>query len=675
MAEDFTYEGVKKWKPTNDEWVDFYTSQKLPFQMLENEYLVVEPDDGSTQYYCYEHNKLRQFRGGSIKTVKEQTPAEIFIEDLDSRSNGTKGAKKQKKSSKGNQTIIYPRNAEQVCAFDMIKDSTKPIKLITGRWGSGKAQPNSTLIPTPNGTIAIGDLKPGDFVFDKLGHKTKVINVFPQGKLDVYRITLADGRTTLCGPEHLWVVKSHSGGKRTVRTITTEEMFRTGIGNYRYSKKYGKEYIDYRWHLPMNSAVEYEQQDKLPVDPYVVGCFLGDGCCTTPSLVLSSNDEFIPNEIARLIGAKCAERACDKNYNWKFELPDDLKTTKKKNFQTAELFEEIPELITTSNLKRIPKKYLAASIDDRFSLLQGLLDTDGAVTKEKAKVSFGSKNKSLCEDIIVLCRSLGLRCHLNTYYRGIKNSYEYSVTITGTPEEKLRMFRLPRKLNRIIDSNEHKKAIGSLNKTWNNFITVTNIEKLGYQEDMTCLYVDNDEHLYLTNDFIVTHNTMILVTAALEALQLGKFDKIVWLRNNIDVKDTKDLGALPGEVIDKLLPFLGPFIDHAGENSVRTMIQKGTLCVEPLQTIRGRNFKNTLIMCSEAENLTKEHIQLIIARAAEGSEVWLDGDNRQRDRAAFEKSRGLETLIERLQGKELFGYVHLIKSERSKVAEMADLLD
>lgn len=309
MAEEFTYTGIKKWKPTNDEWVDFYTSQKLPFQLLENEYLVVESENESPQYYCYEHNKLRQFRGGSIKTVKEQTPAEIFIEDLESRSNTAKSAKKtkEKKSSKGNQTIIYPRNEEQVCAFDMIKDSTKPIKLITGRWGSGK--------------------------------------------------------------------------------------------------------------------------------------------------------------------------------------------------------------------------------------------------------------------------------------------------------------------------------------------------------------------------------TMILVTAALEALQLGKFDKIVWLRNNIDVKDTKDLGALPGEVIDKLLPFLGPFIDHAGENSVRTMIQKGTLCVEPLQTIRGRNFKNTLIMCSEAENLTKEHIQLIIARAAEGSEVWLDGDNRQRDKAAFEKSRGLETLIERLQGEELFGYVHLIKSERSKVAEMADLLD
>ena len=105
------------------------------------------------------------------------------------------------------------------------------------------------------------------------------------------------------------------------------------------------------------------------------------------------------------------------------------------------------------------------------------------------------------------------------------------------------------------------------------------------------------------------------------------------------------------------------------------MIEDGLLTVEPLQSLRGRNFENTLIMCSEAENLTKEHIQLIIARAAEGSAVWLDADCRQRDKATFEKSKGVETLIERLQGNELFGYVHLIKTERSATARLADLLN
>lgn len=169
--------------------------------------------------------------------------------------------------------------------------------------------------------------------------------------------------------------------------------------------------------------------------------------------------------------------------------------------------------------------------------------------------------------------------------------------------------------------------------------------------------------------------TFILVSAALEALQYHKFDRIVWIRNNVDVKDTKDLGALPGEVNDKLKPFLGPFIDHCGEKEVSRMIEDGLLTVEPLQSLRGRNFENTLIICSEAENLTKEHIQLIIARAAEGSAVWLDADIRQRDKAAFEKSKGIETLVDRLKGNELFGYVHLVKTERSATARLADLLN
>lgn len=169
--------------------------------------------------------------------------------------------------------------------------------------------------------------------------------------------------------------------------------------------------------------------------------------------------------------------------------------------------------------------------------------------------------------------------------------------------------------------------------------------------------------------------TMLLVTAALEALKQGRFDQIVWLRNNVDVANTKDLGALPGEVNDKLLPFLGPFIDHTSKAQVECMLSNGHLIIEPLQSLRGRNFKNTLIMCSEAENLTKSHLQLIIARAAEGSEIWLDADIKQRDKAVFEKERGIETMIERLAGQKLFGYINLKYCERSETAAMADLLD
>lgn len=168
---------------------------------------------------------------------------------------------------------------------------------------------------------------------------------------------------------------------------------------------------------------------------------------------------------------------------------------------------------------------------------------------------------------------------------------------------------------------------------------------------------------------------MLLVSAALNMLNGGRYDRIIWIRNNIDVKDTKDIGALPGEAIEKLLPYLGPFIDHVGEDEVTSMINNGSLMVEPLQFLRGRNFENSIIMCSEAENLTKEHIQLIIARAAEGSIIMFDADNKQRDKIVFEKSKGIETMIERFKGNKLFGYVHLVKGERSETAAMADLLN
>ena len=173
-----------------------------------------------------------------------------------------------------------------------------------------------------------------------------------------------------------------------------------------------------------------------------------------------------------------------------------------------------------------------------------------------------------------------------------------------------------------------------------------------------------------------TGKTLALVVAALDAISRGDFDKIVWVRNNVQVKDTDQLGALPGEAYDKMLPYLGPFCDHVGgEDGVRMLIDSGQLEVIPLGFLRGRSIRRSIILCSEAENLTKEHLQLLMGRVDEGSALWIDGDVRQRDRVAFEKSKGLETMIDRLKDEKLFGYVHLVKSERSETARLADKLN
>jgi PhoH-like ATPase len=173
-----------------------------------------------------------------------------------------------------------------------------------------------------------------------------------------------------------------------------------------------------------------------------------------------------------------------------------------------------------------------------------------------------------------------------------------------------------------------------------------------------------------------TGKTMSLVVAALEAVEKGEFEKIIWVRNNVQVKDTDQIGALPGDEHAKLLPYLGPMMDHVGgADGIDLLISHGQLEVIPLAFLRGRSIRNAIIISSEAENLTKEHIQLLLGRVDKGSNLWMDADLKQRDRAVFEKSAGIETMIDRLKDEKLFGYVHLVKSERSETARLADKLN
>lgn len=170
--------------------------------------------------------------------------------------------------------------------------------------------------------------------------------------------------------------------------------------------------------------------------------------------------------------------------------------------------------------------------------------------------------------------------------------------------------------------------------------------------------------------------SLTLIAQAYEDLSAGRFEKIVWIRNNVQVKDTDNIGYLPGDSDEKLLPYVMPFADHCGGvDCVLNMINQGLLEVIPLGFLRGRSIRNAVVISSEAENLTKQHIQLLLGRIDEGSQLWFDADIRQRDRDVFVKSAGIETMVERLSGNPLFGYVHLNKSERSPTAQLADLLN
>ena len=223
-----------------------------------------------------------------------------------------------------------------------------------------------------------------------------------------------------------------------------------------------------------------------------------------------------------------------------------------------------------------------------------------------------------------------------------------------------------------VNDGYKKLSYKQINNSFVNKIKPRNIQ----QECAFDMLQDKNTTIKVITGRFGSGKTYLMVTNALQLLSDGKFDRIVWVRNNVGVKDTKDLGALPGTELEKLLPFVMPLADHVGGiDGVEMLMRQDRLEVQHLGFIRGRDIKNSIIICSEAENLTKQHVQLLIGRVGEGSNLWLDGDFKQTDAKVFEENSGLNIAIDKLKGHPLFGYVHLEKSERSETSALADLLD
>lgn len=196
------------------------------------------------------------------------------------------------------------------------------------------------------------------------------------------------------------------------------------------------------------------------------------------------------------------------------------------------------------------------------------------------------------------------------------------------------------------------------------------------QELAVDLLMDDSITVKLLTGQFGSGKTLLSVAAACQMLQAQRYERIVWVRNNVEVRDTNSIGALPGTYLEKMSVWAMPLADHLGGiDALETQIKYGRVEIEHLGFLRGRDIKNSVIFCTEAEHLTREHVQLLLGRVAEGSILILEGDFRQVDGRAFEKNNGLKAAIECLRGNRLVGYVHLNKSVRSETARLADLLD
>lgn len=190
------------------------------------------------------------------------------------------------------------------------------------------------------------------------------------------------------------------------------------------------------------------------------------------------------------------------------------------------------------------------------------------------------------------------------------------------------------------------------------------------------LLYNNDITVKVLTGKFGTGKDYLMASAAIDLIERGKYERLLWVRNNVEVKNSKPIGYLPGEYKDKLMPFAMPLADHlGGVESLELMIVQGKVEIVHLGFIRGRDIRNAIIMCSEAENLTKEHVQLLLGRVGDGSSLWINGDYKQVDGEVFRSNNGLMTAVDKLKGHPRFGFVKLLKTERSETAAMADLLD
>lgn len=418
----------------------------------------------------------------------------------------------------------YDVDGEEIRTFPFMSSNTLGLKPGTmSAWGAlsgvGKSIPNNTIIPTPNGYRKVGDIRPGDYLFGQNGKPTKVLMIHPQKEQkEIWRVTFSDGRVAECCKDHLW---EYRYGGFAYRTETIEEIYKRSNGVLQ--RKTGQNLYE----IKINAAVEYPYKN-LSVDPYIMGALIGNAYLGGRIIEYSSGSDSVPNEMSKCMsGVECVRR--DKRYSHKY-----LIKLNGKPVRVDEFLKDYPDLINTrSHNKFIPKDYLTSSIDQRLSLLQGLLDTDGSISKKGGRVTFCTTSPQLKEDFIELCRSLGyiatIRKDKRTRY---KSGVCYIIGILTSKKEKEKLFRCREKLDRALIYAKTEKRTEH-----HDHIAIVKIEPTNIKVDMTCFTVEAEDHLFLMNDYIVTHNTSYMVTIAMSLASKG--EKVVMVTNESRLSELK----------------------------------------------------------------------------------------------------------------------------------------
>jgi len=338
----------------------------------------------------------------------------------------------------------------------------------------GRAQPVFSKVLTPTGFRLIGDLAVGDRVIGSDGRPTEVLGIYPQGRKPVYRVQTQDGASTLACGEHLWAVATASDKRRgkPLRIVQTRDM----VGHVRSAHQH-------RYELPvLSQPVEFERFHIL-MDPYALGLLLGDGCATTSTTPSFSTAD--PGLVAALASS----------------LPNT------EVYRKGEIKLQIAG--RRSNDAFVPPEYLCNLPEVRLGVMQGLLDTDGGAVRQQGRtcrIQYTTTSPRLREDMVFLVRSFGGVAYWRTrraegrkpgrargrdvHYRS--DAYVVDIRLPAG----IAPFRLARK-RELYDAHGGGRPMRFIDS----------VEPAGEAETV-CIKVASSDSLYITNDFMVTHNTL-----------------------------------------------------------------------------------------------------------------------------------------------------------------------
>ncbi len=365
----------------------------------------------------------------------------------------------------------------------------------------GRAQPLDRQVLTPGGFRPIGELQVGDLVIGSGGRPTPVIGVFPQGREEVFRLIAQDGASTICSGEHLWAVSTAADRRRgrQHRVLETREM----MGQLRAAHAR-------RFELPLMSEPVSLEPRAIPMDPYALGLLLGDGCITTsttPSFSTADAELALSLEMA-LEGIELLRK--DRyDYALRRRGGGGRGGVITANPVTAVL-RQLGLAGARSGTKFVPESYLLNSSEVRVAVLQGLLDTDGGPVSQargSCRIQYTTTSPRLRDDVVFLVRSLGGVAYARTRpARGRAPGRARGRAVPNRSDAYTLDIRLPA---HIVPFRLSRKA-GTYAAFGGGGRPVRSVERIvpAGESETVCIQVAAQDSLYVTDDFLVTHNTL-----------------------------------------------------------------------------------------------------------------------------------------------------------------------